>query len=96
MRRCPLASGRLFDVVSLELGLVGGVILLVAGLGLLQWSVSQWGAMGLADLEPTVSMRSVIPAVVLSVLGLQTIFSSFFLSILGLRRQGPGRGGSSG
>ena len=92
----PPGLGRLFDVVSLELGLVAGVILLVAGLGLLQWSVSQWGAMGLADLEPTVSMRSVIPAVVLSVLGLQTIFSSFFLSILGLRRQGPGRGGSPG
>jgi hypothetical protein len=32
-------------------------------------------------------MRQVIPAVVLLMLGVQTIFASFFLSILGLRRK---------
>jgi hypothetical protein len=31
-------------------------------------------------------MRSVIPAVVLSMLGIQTVFASFFLGIMSLRK----------
>ena len=34
-------------------------------------------------------MRVVIPGAILLVLGIQTIFSSFFLSVLGIRRRGP-------
>jgi hypothetical protein len=32
-------------------------------------------------------MRIVIPAALLLILGVQTVFSSFFLSVLGLRRR---------
>ena len=36
---------------------------------------------------PIVSFRLVIPAVTALTIGVQTMFSSFFLSILGLRRR---------
>jgi hypothetical protein len=43
---------------------------------------------GLGALDPRITMRQVIPAVVLMTLGFQTIFASFFLSIITLRRRG--------
>jgi len=45
------------------------------------WS---WGAVGFGALDPRVTMREVIPAALLLTLGVQTIFASFFLSILGI------------
>ncbi|HEX5446237.1 MAG TPA: hypothetical protein VFW87_20590 [Pirellulales bacterium] len=61
-----------------------------AGLALLVHAVWQWQQVGLGALEPHVTMRQVIPAVVLMTLGLQTIFASFFLSILNLRKRSGG------
>ena len=43
-----------------------------------------WGAAGFGALDPSVTMREVIPAAVLLTLGVQTVFASFFLSILGI------------
>ena len=40
--------------------------------------------MGFGALDPRTTMREVIPAVVLLALGVQTVFASFFLSILGM------------
>ena len=47
----------------------------------------EWKTVDLGGLDPRVTMRQVIPGTVLVVLGIQTIFSSFFLSLLGLRRR---------
>jgi glycosyltransferase involved in cell wall biosynthesis len=73
--------------VSLEVGLVVGVLLIVAGtgawgVGLAHWRSHQYGPL---DLEKT--LRIVIPGFVCFTLGFQTILSSFFLSVLGMSRR---------
>jgi hypothetical protein len=78
---------RVFKYVTLESGLVASVIAFVAGLGLSIASVVAWHATAYGTLDPVHSLRQVIPAVLLMILGVQGIFSSFFLSILGLKRR---------
>ena len=54
-----------------------------------------WAQRGFGANDPGFAMRLVVPSVVLLSLGAQTIFSSFFLSLLGMKREGPpadGRG----
>ena len=67
---------------TLERGILVGAILFLAGLGflagaLLKWRASNFGSMSYPD-----SLRLVIPAVTCMTLGVQAVFSSFFLSIL--------------
>ena len=45
------------------------------------------GLIGFGALDPRVTMRQVIPGVVLMALGAQTVFASFFLGVLTLRRK---------
>ena len=47
-------------------------------------AVASWGAVGFGSLDPSLTMREVIPAVVLLALGSQTVFASFFISILSI------------
>ena len=75
-----------FRYVTLEVGLAAGAVLGVAGLVTLAVSVWSWRSVGFGNLDPTLTMREVIPAVVLMALGTQTVFASFFLSILGIDR----------
>lgn len=75
--------------INLEFGIVIGLILFVSGLFLLADATWGWRDAGFGDLDPRVTMRLVIPAVELSMLGLQTIFAGFFLSILTLRWKRP-------
>ncbi|OLB81446.1 MAG: dolichol-P-glucose synthetase [Actinobacteria bacterium 13_2_20CM_2_66_6] len=74
----------MFRYVQLETGLVIGGLLLVLGSVGTVIAVVSWGAAGFGSLDPRVTMREVIPAAVLLTLGVQTIFASFFLSILGI------------
>jgi hypothetical protein len=71
----------------LEWGVLAGIAVGTAGLALLASAAWQWRQLGLGALEPRVTMRQVIPAVVLMTLGVQTIFASFFLSIIELRKR---------
>ena len=75
-----------FEYVTLEVGLAVGALVALAGLLILAVSVWSWRSVGFGNLDPTLTMREVIPAVVLMALGTQTIFASFFLSILGIDR----------
>ena len=77
---------RLYPTATLEKGLLAGIISMVAGIALLLASVLQWRAAHFGNLDYEKTMRWVIPGVTLTALGFQTILSSFFLSILGLRR----------
>jgi glycosyltransferase involved in cell wall biosynthesis len=77
---------RLFEYIKLETGLTIGAVLLIAGLGFSVYALSSWRARFFGSLDPTETLRLVIPAVTLIMLGLQTVFSSFFFSILGLKR----------
>ena len=78
---------RLFRYIRLETGIVIGLLMAVVGAAGLVWAFASWGEAGFGGVDPRVGMRRVIPAAVLLTLGVQTIFSSFFLSILGLERR---------
>jgi hypothetical protein len=74
----------MFRYVKLETGLALGGLLVVVGIAGIVVAVMSWGAAGFGTLDPRLTMREVIPAAVLLTLGVQTIFASFFLSILGM------------
>jgi glycosyltransferase involved in cell wall biosynthesis len=76
----------LFTYIKLETGILAGALLLLAGIGLSIYALSFWSATSFGPLDPSRTLRLVIPAVTLIALGLQTVLSSFFLSILGLER----------
>lgn len=78
---------RLFRYVNLEVGLLLGLFLLIAGLGGAFYSFAQWRAQSFGALDSSASLRLVIPSMTALTLGFQTVFSSFFLSVLGLRRR---------
>ncbi len=78
---------RLFRRIDLEKGLLAGGTAMVLGLALLAGAVQQWHIRNFGVLDYAYTMRWVIPGVTLSTLGFQTILSSFFLSILGMRRR---------
>ena len=79
--------GRAFKIVTLETGLIVGALTLTAGISLMIWATIRWGQHGFGPIDYSASQRVVIPAVTAIILGIQIIFSSFFLSILGLRRR---------
>jgi hypothetical protein len=73
--------------ITLEVGLAVGAVLIAAGLGISLDAVSAWGARHFGALDYSHSMRLVIPAALFLNLGVQTVFASFFLSVLGMRRR---------
>jgi len=78
---------RAFRHVTLEVGVVVAIILILAGLAGSAYAYWFWDQLSFGNLDPARTMRIVIPAVTSLTLGCQTLFSSFFLSILGLRRR---------
>jgi glycosyltransferase involved in cell wall biosynthesis len=83
----PPEAKRWFQAVTLEHGVIAGVACVVGGVVGTFWAVSQWSARGFGPYAPSDAMRIVVPSVVLLALGAQTIFSSFFLSLLGMKRR---------
>lgn len=75
-----------FRYINLEVGLILGTILLVLGLAGSVYALGVWGVQLFGPLEPSKIMRIVIPSATSLALGFQIILSSFFLSILGLKR----------
>jgi glycosyltransferase involved in cell wall biosynthesis len=78
---------RFLKFFSLELGLLVGTLLTIAGLLGSTVAVGIWYSVSFGDLEPTDMLRIVIPSGTALTLGVQTILSSFFLSVLELRRK---------
>ena len=78
---------RLFRYITLEVGLLVGALLIAGGLGTSIYAVGFWGARHFGNLDYSHTMRLLIPASLLLTLGAQTVFASFFLSVLGLRRR---------
>ena len=81
------ALDKVFRYVTLEVGLAVGVLMTLVGLGGSLYAVSAWKAQHFGLLDYPRMMRIVIPAALFLTLGAQTIFASFFLSVLGLRRR---------
>jgi len=78
---------KFFRVMNLERGLLLGAGSFLIGLILLLVAVREWGAVGFGRLDYSRTMRWVIPGFTLAALGFQTVLSSFFDSILGMRRR---------
>jgi len=80
--------GKLLRFLSLEAGLfIGGTLALIGLLGS-AYAFAHWGVRSFGPLEPTQTLRIVIPASLSLALGCQIILSSFFLSVLRLGRRG--------
>ena len=77
---------RLFRWVKLETGLAVGIVLLVAGVAGSVGSLWVWRGHAFGDLDASRVLRLVIPSVLLLMLGCQVVFTSLFLSVLGLSR----------
>lgn len=78
---------RTFQYLTLEVGLLVSLVLIVAGLSGSVYAYWYWDQLSFGKLDPSKTMRIVIPAITALTLGCQTLFSSFFLSILGLKRR---------
>ena len=78
---------RIFNYIDLERGLLIGLGSLVIGLVLLGLAVNQWRVAGFGRLDYARTMRWVIPGATMTALGVQIVLSSFFISILGMRRR---------
>jgi glycosyltransferase involved in cell wall biosynthesis len=81
------ALDRAFTKITLEVGLVAGALLAIAGLSLVGVVLFRWADVSYGDLTYAETMRWMIPGTSLLALGAQTVLSSFFLSILGLKRR---------
>jgi hypothetical protein len=73
---------------SLEAGISLSFLLIFLGLLLGFMAVLHWRAADFGSLLPAVTMRTVIPSLLLLVLGVQGLFASFLLSLLGIARAG--------
>ena len=78
------ALRKFLDTFDLETGLLGGLLVLSAGLVLLLTAVNQWRLVDYGPLNYGHTMRYVVPGATLTFLGFQTVISSFFLSLLDL------------
>jgi hypothetical protein len=77
---------RAFKIFTLEKGLLLGLLVLLGGTMLLAHSIWIWQQANFGTLPFTEeNMRRLIPAATLVVLGIQTIFSNFFMSTLSLK-----------
>ena len=78
---------RVFRWVTLETGLIVGGLLTLLGLAGSILAVSGWARESFGALDTEHTLRIVMPSVFALTMGVQITFSSFFLSILGLRRR---------
>ena len=78
---------RAFRYITLEVGLAAGVALVALGLGGTFFAFSGWEKQAVQAFGHDRALRLVTMSVFSMTLGVQIICSSFFLSILGLRRR---------
>ena len=74
------------EKLSLEAGALVGLGLILAGLAMSVVALFVWGDKGFADLDYRETLRLVVPAGTMLILGVQTVLASFFISILGIQR----------
>ncbi len=76
---------RLFKIVTLEVGLVAGLVLIVLGVAGILMTFLAWGKASFGELNPDRTLRMLVPALLAVTLGAQVMLFSFFLSVLGMR-----------
>jgi glycosyltransferase involved in cell wall biosynthesis len=70
---------------GLEKGLALSAGMILLGFASSLGAVIYWGENRFGDIDPTLSMRLVIPGAVLFTLGFEILFASFFISILNIK-----------
>jgi hypothetical protein len=70
--------------LTLEAGLVTGLLLFIVGVGVIARVFVGWQSIGFAELDPSQSARQTIVGAVALILAGQVGFTSLFMSILGL------------
>ena len=75
-----------YNYFNLERGLFIGFLVFTSGVLIAFLSFLDWQHVDFGHLNTSVTLRKVIPSIVLIIIGLQIIFSSFFMSVLGLKR----------
>ena len=78
---------KIFRYVTLETGLIVGVTLILIGIVGSLLSLTIWSKTAFGTLDPSKTLRLVIPSLTCLTVGLQMVLSSFFLSVLGLKRR---------
>ena len=76
-----------FDIFTLERGVLASLAVALTGVLLLLTVVWEWSSVDFGPLDANRTMRTVIPAVTLITLGVQGVFSSFFISMMGMQRK---------
>ena len=77
-----LLLNRLYRYITLEVGLIVGALLVLAGAAMWVLGLSYWQSTHFGHLDPEKTLRIVIPGFVSLILGIQIILSSFFMSLL--------------
>src|SRR5690606_35241797 len=70
------------NLLTLERGLVIGIVLLLGGFLLSARAVGFWVETGYGPLDPRQVMRTAIPSVSMMLLGMECCLASFFLGVL--------------
>lgn len=78
---------KIFRYITLETGLAAAVTLLLLGFGAAGYSLAMWRATGFGALSPTHMLRITLPSAAAIMLGVEVMFASFFLSLLGMKRR---------
>jgi len=78
---------RLFKIVTLEVGLAVGALLVFSGVASSVYAVHIWRTRSFGPLDPGTMLRTIVPSVTALTLGCQIVLFSFFLSVLGLARK---------
>jgi len=81
---------RVMSFLTLEFSLIWAGILLVTGIVLAVYALSDWGAGAFGPLSPTTTMRYVIPSGLAIMLACQIASGTFFISVLSIRSRQDG------
>ena len=78
---------RVFQYITLEVGLIVGGLIFLAGVAGTGVAVAHWRGAAFGDLVPADELRIIIPSTLALAMGCQIMLASFFFSVLGLKRR---------
>jgi glycosyltransferase involved in cell wall biosynthesis len=79
------STDKFLSRTGLEKGLLLGGVMILLGFASSLGAVIYWSENRFGDIDPTFSMRLVIPGAILFTLGFEILFASFFISILNIK-----------